>query len=127
METDLNQLIDLFYSNKQQLEKYKKATEICNKEIKQGLEELGTNEFETESGLKAKITIQKRESLDEENLIARLLELKADAAVELVPTINWVKLEDMIYNGKLDAAELIPYKNVKEIKTLKVVEVKGDK
>lgn len=120
MEENLHELILGYYNEKQELDKSKKIVDEYNKEIKEGLAELGVNEFTTESGLVAKLSTQKRESFNESALIEKLLELDIKEAVELVPQINWDKVEDLIYNGKLDAAELTPYKEVKEVVTLKV-------
>lgn len=120
MEENLHELILGYYNEKQELDKSKKIVDEYNKEIKEGLAELGVTEFTTKSGLVAKLSTQKRESFNESALIEKLLELDIKEAVELVPQINWDKVEDLIYNGKLDAAELTPYKEVKEVVTLKV-------
>ena len=120
MEENLNELILGYYNEKQELDKSKKIVDEYNKEIKEGLTELGVDEFATRDGLVAKVSTQKRESFNEPALIEKLLELDIKEAVELVPQINWDKVEDLIYNGKLDAAELTPYKEIKEVKVLKV-------
>lgn len=126
MEENLNELILGYYNEKQELDKSKKIVDEYNKEIKEGLAELGVDEFNTRDGLVAKVSTQKRESFNEPALIEKLLELDIKEAVELVPQINWDKVEDLIYNGKLDAAELTPYKEVKEVITLKVSKKKGE-
>lgn len=120
MEENLSELILGYYSEKQELDKRKKIVDEYNKEIKEGLTELGVDEFTSRDGLTAKVTTQKRESFNEPALIEKLIELDIKEAVELVPQINWDKVEDLIYNGKLDAAELTPYKEIKEVKVLKV-------
>ena len=126
MEENLKELIQLFYDNKQSLDKYKKLTEEYNKEIKEELTELGLNEFESDD-LLAKITIQKRESFNEPRLIEKLLELGHKEIINLVPVIDYDKLEDFIYNGKIDASDLSEFKEVKEVTTLKVSKKKGGK
>lgn len=120
MEENLSELILGYYNEKQELDKCKKIVDEYNKEIKEGLTELGVDEFTSRDGLTAKVTTQKRESFNESALIEKLIELDIKEAVELVPQINWDKVEDLIYNGKLDAAELTPYKEIKEVKVLKV-------
>ena len=126
MEENLQELIRLFYEDKQQADKFKKSVESYNKDIKDALTELGITEFENRDGLVAKLTTQKRESFNEPALIEKLLQTDAKIAVELIPQINWDTVEDLIYNGRLDAAELTPFKEVKEILTLKISKKKGE-
>lgn len=121
----LTDLINSFYENRVQFDKYKKITDNENKEIKEIMSERGWSEFSTDD-LVAKKSVQERESFNEPALIEKLLEIDAKEAVELVPTINWDKIEDMIYNGKLDPSVLAPYKETKEIVTLKVSVKKGE-
>ena len=52
----LNSTIECFYKDKQMLDKYKKSTEEYNKEIKDIMSNININEFETDSGLIAKLT-----------------------------------------------------------------------
>ena len=126
MEENLKELIRLYYEDKQELDNYKKSVEEYNKEIKENLNELGLNEFESDD-LLAKITIQKRESFNEPKLIEKLLELGYKEIINLVPVIDYDKLEDFIYNRKIDASDLSEFKEVKEVMTLKVSKKKGGK
>ena len=125
-ESILNNTIRMFYDDKQQLDYYKKATDKSNKEIKELMQQLDTGEFETDNGLIAKMTISERESFNEPSLIEKLKEIDKSDAIDLVEVINWDKIEDMIYNGKLDASILAPYKKVKQVITLNVKEKKGE-
>jgi len=122
----LNTLIRGYYQDKANLDFYKKATDTTNKEIKELMLHLNTGEFETDNGLIAKMNIQQRENFNEPALIEKLLEIDAKETIDLVPVINWDKVEDMIYNGKLDPAILAPYKETKEIITLKVSVKRGE-
>lgn len=122
----LNSSIVCFYQDKQQLDLLKKSTDDYNKEIKNLLKQMNKTEFETDNGLIAKMTISERESFNEPSLIEKLKELDKSDAIDLVEVINWDKIEDMIYNGKLDASILGPYKEVKEVVTLKVSKKKGE-
>ena len=124
MEENLNELIRLFYEDKEQLDYYKKETEKENKEIKEIMSKLDKDEFETDLGLKAKITIQKRESFNEPKLIDYLKQNDFSDAIDLVEVINYDKLEDMIYNGKLNASNIADFKETKEVVTLKVTQLK---
>lgn len=126
MEENLNNLIDLFYTEKQQLDELKKSTTEYNKEIKEGLQELGVAEFITDTGLTAKMNVQKRESFNDEKLIQRLKELGATGAIKTVEVVDYDRLEDAIYNDELDATKLSDCKEVKEVVTLKVTKKKGN-
>ena len=66
----LTDLINSFYENKVQFDKYKKITDSENKEIKEIMSERGFSEFSTDT-LIAKKTIQKRESFNEPALIEK--------------------------------------------------------
>lgn len=117
---DLDTTINSFFKKKEKLDYYKKETDLENKHIKELMTKLDLKEFETDNGLIAKMTISERESFNEPSLIEKLKELDKLDAIDLVEVINWDKIEDMIYNGKLDASILAPYKEVKEVVTLKV-------
>lgn len=126
MEENLQELIRLFYEDKQCLDAYKKSTEEYNKEIKQGLKELGLNEFETDSGLVAKYNIQKRESFNEDLLLQKLKELGVNTAIKTKEYVDIDELENLIYNGELNASELSSCRIIKEVETLKVTKKKGE-
>lgn len=125
-ELELDALIGSFYTKKLKLDEYKKETDIENKRIKELMTELDISEYESTLGEVAKLCIQNRESFNESALIERLMEINASEAIELVPTINWDIIEDMIYNGRLNATELTPYKEEKKVVTLKVTKKKGE-
>lgn len=126
MEENLQELIRLFYEDKQCLDDYKKSTDEYNKEIKQGLKELGVNEFETATGLIAKYNIQKRESFNEDLLLQKLKELGVNTAIKTKEYVDMDELENLIYNGELNASELSNCRVIKEVETLKVTKKKGD-
>ena len=121
----LAELINNFYQDKLSADHFKKMCDDYNSTIKTMFNEMNISEFETESGLVAKVIIQNRESFKEKELIKKLMELNLNEVIELVPTINYDKLEDMIYNGKIDAATLSEYKVVKQVPTLKVTQKKS--
>lgn len=122
---ELRLAIENYYSAKTKSEDYKKFADTFNKQIKEVMKILNKTEFETTDGLIAKVTTQNRESFDEPALIQKLKEIDKSDVIDLVEVINWDKVEDMIYNGKLDATILSPYKQTKEIVTLKVNKKKG--
>lgn len=123
---ELENYIEEFYIVKNEADKYKKLAEEDNKQIKDLMNKLDKDEYITENGLQAKITIQNRESFNEPLLISKLTELNHTEIIDLVPTINYDKLEDAIYNGKIDASILSEFKETKQVVTLKVTRKKGE-
>ena len=126
MDKNLENLIEHYYDFKNRADNLKKAAEEDNKQIKDLMLELNTDEYITENGLQAKITISNRESFREQELLQKLRDLNQYEAIDLIPTINYDKLEDLIYNGKIDAAVLSEFKETKEVVTLKVSKKKGE-
>lgn len=124
-ERVLNSTIECFYEDKQLADKYKKSAEEYNKEIKQLMSTINKNEFETDSGLIAKISIQKRESFIEEALLQKIKELKVPGIIKTKEYVDMDLLEDAIYNEKLDASELTTCRKIQEVVTLKVSKKKG--
>lgn len=120
----LNSTIECFYNDKQKLDNYKKSTEEYNKEIKKLMNQLNKTEFETDNGLVAKITVQNRESFNEDKLINTLRKLGITAPIKTKEYVDMDELENEIYNGFLDASELTSCKVSKEVVTLKVSERK---
>lgn len=125
MEENLQELIRLYFEDKQQLDNYKKSTDAYNKDIKDGMTELGIDEFVTRDGITAKMSIQKRESFNEDKLIEKLKELKISKPIKTIEVIDYDALEDAIYNNELDATKIADCKQVKEITVLKVTKKKG--
>ena len=122
----LNVTIETFFEDKQKLDMYKKATDEGNKEIKELMNKLNRNQFETDSGLIAKMSIQQRESFDEDKLLEKLKELNGFTAIKTKEYVDMDELENLIYNGHLDASQLSNCKIVKEVVTLKVSKKKGN-
>lgn len=117
---ELNDLLDTFYMDKDILEHNKKRVETENKRIKELMSELNATEYENNRGVVAKITVQNRESFQEDRLIAKLKQLGIISPIKTVEVIDYDDLEDVIYNGMLDASILAEFKNVKQVITLKV-------
>ena len=116
----LNGLIGSYKQNKESLDNYKKIAEEQNSQIKEIMQNNNLEEYQTLDGLKAKITVQKRESFIDDKLIAKLKELGVTSPIKTVEIVDMDELENVIYNHQLDAAELTDCKQVKEVITLKV-------
>ena len=123
LEENLKELIRLFYEDKQQLDEYKKSTDEYNKNIKDLMGKLDTTEFESDD-LIAKISVQNRESFNEPKLIEKLKELNIEGVIKTKEYVDMDVLENVIYDGFLNASELTPCKEVKTVTTLKVLKKK---
>lgn len=122
----LNEQIKLFYADKEELDKYKKSTDEYNKQIKDLMQQLNTNIFATDNGLIAKIIVQNRDSFIEDKLLLKLKELGITTPIKTIEVVDYSELENVIYNGQLDASELTNCKENKKVVTLKVSEKKGE-
>lgn len=122
----LDEMIKNFYEDKQQADHFKKIAEDFNSQIKELLTQENLKEFETTNGLIAKMTIQKRESFDEDKLIAKLKVLNGYTAIKTKEYVDMDELENLIYNGHIDAGQLTDCKQIKEVTTLKVNKKKGN-
>lgn len=125
-EQFLSDMIGYYFEQKQELDGLKKETENANTDIKYLMNRLNKKEFQTDLGLVAKINVQKRESFIDEKLIAKLKELKVTTPIKTIEVVDMDELENVIYNGDLDASKLTDCKQVKEVITLKVSKKKGE-
>ena len=124
MEENLENLIEQYYDFKNRADDLKKAADNYNKDIKDNFAALGISEYSTKSGFVAKITIQNRESFKEDMLVQKLKELGATTAVKTIEVPDMEEIENLIYNGKLDASKLADCKETKQVTTLKVTQKK---
>lgn len=126
MEDTLNIHIKAFFEHKEEFEDYKHLTEIDNKKIKELMSKLDTKEFETDNGLIAKVSVQNREGFNEPALIEKLKELNMLVAIKTKEYVDMNVLEDLIYNGYVDAKDLTNCKETKQVTVLKVSKKKND-
>ena len=120
MEENLKELIRLFYEDKKLLDNYKKSTDEYNKQIKKDMTDLGKSEFETDDGIIAKLSVQNRESFNDDLLLNKITELDIPGIIKTKQYVDMDALEDAIYNGQLDASELSSCKVVNQVTVLKV-------
>ena len=116
----LNSIIECFYKDKQTADKYKKSAEEYNKEIKDIMGNIKIDEFETDSGLIAKLTHKQSESFNEEKLLAKMKELNIPGIIKTREYVDMEALENEIYNENIDASELASCREIKETVALKV-------
>lgn len=123
-EEILADMVDYYYENKVKYEDYKKEVDAINKDIKAQMKLLGKTEIESKFGLIAKLSVQKRESFNEDLLLSKIQSLNVPGIIKTKEYVDMDELENAIYNGKLDATELSSCRVTKEVTTLKISERK---
>lgn len=124
VQEELEKIIILYHRDKEKQALVKKSVDDYSAEIKKLMNELNITEFTTTDGLTAKITNKIKDSFNEDLLVTKLKELNLQEAIDTVEVPNMDKIEDLIYNGKLNASAIAECKTSKQIPTLTVKEVK---
>ncbi len=122
-EEKLQELIQHYQLNKSKMDSYKKVVDKDNNEIKMIMRESQLSEFIV-GDIKATCSISEREDFIEEALIEKLKEMKVDGVIKMKEYIDMDALENAIYNGELNAAELASCQTKKEVVTLRVTKIK---
>lgn len=126
MSQKLDTLIPQYAENKSMLDDYKK---ICDKENKQ-IKELMTDDTYEAGGYKATKSVQIRESLNEDRLLAIASQHRVFRDIGIIKTKEYVDmeaLESAIYKGMLDKETLMEIdkcRESKEVVTLRVTKIK---
>lgn len=124
----LDTLIPQYAENKQLLDDYKKICEKENSEIKELIKE---GSYET-NGYKATVTVQHRESFNEDKLLDVLQKDRIYRDLGIIKTKEYVDmdaLESVIYRKMLSGKQLMDIdkcRNSKEVVTLKVSRIKKE-
>ncbi len=125
-EEKLEQLIPHYQLNKSEMDSYKKIVDKDNKEIKEIMLSSQLSEFIV-GDIKATCSVSERENFIEEALIEKLKDMKVDGVIKMKEYIDMDALENAIYNGELNAAELASCQTKKEVVTLRVTKIKEEK
>ena len=124
----LEELVVTYALNKNELDSYKKICDKENAEIKARMAELDMDEV-IAGDYVAKLTIQKRESMDEDMLLEVLRNNNYTNVIRTKEYVDMDLLEREIYNGNVDKDTLVAMqkcKSVKEVPTLKIVKAKKE-
>lgn len=128
--SNLNELVARYGKTNAELKVLKASADADNKEIKDIMSSTGLHEH-VSGGYKAKYSVSKSESFDEEKLVKKLKEYNFDGKsaheaglIDYVPVVNMETLENFIYDGKINAAQLSDCKVVKETARLTISKVK---
>lgn len=120
---NLEQLIDAYALNKNELDGYKKICDAENAEIKALMTELELDKASTED-YTATLSIQHRETMDEDKLLEVLRDAGyADIVIRTKEYVDMDLLESAIYHDMIDKETLFAMqrcKEVKEVQTLKI-------
>ena len=125
--SNLNELVARYGKTNAELKVLKTSADADNKEIKSIMSATGLTECEA-GGYKAKYSVSKSESFDDDKLVKKLKELNVDdiaGLIEYKPVVNMDVLEDAIYNGMINAASLADCKVTKETARLTISKVKS--
>ena len=125
-EEKLEQLIPHYQLNKSEMDSYKKIVDKDNKKIKEIMLSSQLPEFIV-GDIKATCSVSVREDFIEEALIEKLKEMKVDGVIKMKEYVDMDALENAIYNGELNAAELASCQTKKEVVTLRVTKIKEKK
>lgn len=102
----------------------KKLREPLNLELKKAMAEMNLNLFEF-NGYVASYSPQERISMNEDRLIAKLKELGHTDAIVHVEKADTGKLEELIYDGKLDPELLVSCNDTKIVEVLSIKKPKA--
>ena len=123
-EGTLQDLITRYYHNKTEADSYKKIAEKDNAAIKELMLEANLPEVITPDGLKATCSISEKESFVEDALIDKIKSLGVTGIIKKKEYVDMEALENAIYHGQLNAAELASCQEKKQVITLRVTKLK---
>ena len=128
---ELEELINAYRTNKQEIDDLKKVVDRQNKEIKDIMLEEDLKEFTTYNNYTAKIIVTEKDTMNEELLLSRLQVVK-DKYPNLIKTREYVdldELENLVYNNLLDENTIEKVNScitTKEVVQLRISKKKGE-
>lgn len=123
-QKDLQELITHYFLNKTEADSYKKIADKDNAAIKEIMLQEELPEVVTEDGIKATCSISYKETFVEDALIDKIKSLGVDGIIKQREYVDMEALENAIYHGQLNAAELASCQEKKQVVTLRVSRVK---
>lgn len=121
----LEALILHYYTNKIEADSYKKIVDKDNAQIKDIMLELGMTRIITEDGLQAVCSVAEKETFIEDALIQKIKSLGVKGIIKRKEYVDMEALENAIYHGHLNAAELASCQEKKSVVTLRVGRAKN--
>ena len=122
----LEVLIPKFFEKDSEQKAMKKEADKIKSSAKDKMTELNMEEFEV-GDLVATLKSQDRSAMNPEKLLAKMKELGHTSAIKVVEVIDETAVEDLIYNGKLQAEEIADCLEPKIVSVFSVKRKKGKK
>lgn len=122
----LDKLVPQYAQTKQQADEYKKQSDKENAEIKSIMTSLALQHYEA-GGYKVVRSVQKRESINEEQLIEIAHKYNIPDVIKTKEYIDFDALEKAIYDGNISQDVLLEMdkaKDVKHVVQLRVSKIK---
>lgn len=110
--SNLGEIIERYGTNKAELDKIKKVVDADNTEIKLLMNKDGLSEFSSDN-FTAKCSVITSQDFDEGLLLAKIKELGLSNCIATREYVDMEVLENLIYNGSVNAAELASCKVTK--------------
>lgn len=123
---NLEQLIDAYALNKNELDSYKKICDAENAEIKALMTELELDKASTEN-YTATLSIQHRETMDEDKMLEVVRNSGLSHLIRTKEYVDMDLLEDELYHNKIDADTMAAMNrcwSTKEVQVLKITKKK---
>lgn len=111
----LNKLVPQYAQTKQQADTYKKQSDKENAEIKSIMTSLALQHYEA-GGYKVVRSVQKRESINEEQLIEIAHKYNIPDVIKTKEYIDFDALEKAIYDGNISQDILLEMDKAKDVK-----------
>lgn len=125
-EERLTELLPIYHMQKSEMDSIKKVVDKENAEIKTLMRKSNLSEF-IAGDIKATCSVSERQDFIEEALIEKLKDMKVKGVIKKKEYVDMDALENAIYNGELNAAELASCQTKKEVVTLRVTKIKEKK
>lgn len=123
---NIEQRIDQAFQLDQQIKSLTKDLDPVKKDIKNEMKESGLTKVESANAV-ASLSTQERTSMNEDKLVLKLQALGLDEALTTKIIPNNEVIEQLIFEGKLDAAELQSCVEVKYVDVLTLKKAKVSK
>ena len=110
---------------KQEKKELDKQLKDMETKIKNEFDSRGTDRVDYETiGQGLSYTTVNQTSMDEEKLLSILMDLGCEECIELKPTVNEEKVQELIYKGIINVEDISPAVIDKSYKVLKFVKLK---
>ena len=119
----IQELVDQYGTLNAQSKKLADEAGKVNNRIKEYMKDNGLEIIET-TNFKATYIVQERSSTITEKLIERLKALGLTSAIKMIETINEEEVQNMMYDGRLNASQIADCIETKGVEVLRITGVK---